>query len=55
MGFLGEKVHSDGFVTLHLTLGSMPLAQTIKVDILVVDYPLAYNVILGHPTLNKIE
>ena len=52
--FFGEKVHLGGYVTLHLTLGSQPQIWIVKVDCLVVDYPSAYNVILGSPTLNKI-
>ena len=54
IGFLGEKVYPDGFVTLYLTLGTKLLTRTIKVDFLVVNYPSAYNVLLGHSTLNKI-
>ena len=53
--FSGEKVHPQGFVTLHLTLGSRPKTRTVKVNFLVVDCPSAYNVILGRPTLNKIK
>ena len=51
IGFSNEKVHLDGFVTLHLTLGT----RTIKVDFLVVNNPSAYNVILGRPILDKIK
>ena len=53
--FSGEKVHPNEFVTLHLTLGTQPRTRTIKVDFLVVNRHLAYNVILGRPTLNKIR
>ena len=52
--FLGEKVHPEGFVTLHLTLGTRPKTRTVKVDFLVVDCPSAYKVIPRRPTLNKI-
>ena len=52
--FSWEKIYLDGFITLHVTLGSRPKTRTIKVDFLVVNSPLAYNVILGRPTLNKI-
>ena len=55
IGFLGEKVHPDGFITLHLMLSTKTLTRTIKVDFLVVDYPLAYNVIIGRPTWNKVD
>ena len=47
-------MHSEGFVTLHLTLGSRPKTRTVKVIFLVVDCRSAYNVILGRLTLNKI-
>ena len=47
IGFSGEKVHLDRFITLHLTLAAKPLTRTIKVDFLVVDCPLTYNVIVG--------
>ena len=52
--FFEEKVHPDGFVTFRLTLGARPRTKTVKVDFLVVDCFLAYNVILGRPILNKI-
>lgn len=54
IGFLGEKIHPDGFVTLYLTLGNRPLTRTIKFDFLVVVASFAYNLILGQLTLNKI-
>ena len=55
IGFSGEKVYLDEFVTLHVTLGNRPRTRTIKVDFLVVNCPSAYNVILGCLTLNKIS
>lgn len=55
IGFSGEKVRPNGYVTLHLTLGARPRTRTIKMDFLVVDYPSTYNVILRRPTLNKIR
>ena len=55
VGFSGEKVYPNGFITLHVTLGNRPTTRTVKVDFLVVDCPSAYNVILGRPTLNKIR
>ena len=53
--FSREKVYPDGFITLHVILGNRPKTRTIKVDFLVVNCPLAYNVILGRSTLNKIR
>ena len=52
--FSGEKVHLDGYVTLHLIFGTWAQTRMIKVDFLVIDYPFTYNMILGRPTLNKI-
>ena len=53
--FSRENVYPDGFITLHVTLDSQPKTRTIKVDFLVINYPSAYNIILGRPTLNKIR
>ena len=52
--FSGEKVYPNGVMTLHLTLGTRSQTRTVKV-ILVVNCPLAYDIILGKPTLNKIS
>ena len=42
--FSGEKVYLDGFITLHVTLGSRPKTRTIKVNFLVINSLSAYNV-----------
>ena len=52
--FSRERLYPDGFITLHVALGSRPKTRIIKVDFFVVNCPSAYNVILGRPTLNKI-
>ena len=39
---------------LHLTLVTKPLYKTIRLKILVVDFPYVYNVILKRLTLNKL-
>ncbi|KAL0427216.1 UNVERIFIED_CONTAM: hypothetical protein Slati_2896400 [Sesamum latifolium] len=51
-GFAGEVVHPRDMILLPLTLGTSPLRKTCLLKFLVVDIPSAYNVILGHPTLN---
>ena len=54
-GFFGEKVLPLGLINLVLTLGD-PLCQaTTTVRFLIVDAPLAYNVLLGRPSLNAIK
>ncbi|KAL0449261.1 UNVERIFIED_CONTAM: hypothetical protein Slati_1482500 [Sesamum latifolium] len=54
-GFAGEVVHPRGIISLPLTLGETPLRRTCLLKFLVVDIPLAYNVILGRPTLNAFR
>ncbi|KAK4381138.1 hypothetical protein Sango_2996600 [Sesamum angolense] len=54
-GFAGEVVHPKGMISLPLTLGATPLRKTCLLKFLVVDSPLAYNVILGRPTLNTFR
>ncbi|KAL0301391.1 UNVERIFIED_CONTAM: hypothetical protein Sradi_6415900 [Sesamum radiatum] len=54
-GFAGEIVHPRGMISLPLTLGTTPLWRTYLLKFLVVDIPLAYNVILGRPMLNAFR
>ena len=51
-GFSGEKVLPLGSIHLALTLGDPPCQATTTVRFLRVDAPLAYNVLLGRPSLN---
>jgi hypothetical protein len=37
---------------MHLSFGTKPLFKTIKANSIIVDYPFAYNVILGQTSLN---
>ncbi|KAL0455573.1 UNVERIFIED_CONTAM: hypothetical protein Slati_0896500 [Sesamum latifolium] len=50
-----EVVHPRGMISLPLTLGTSPIRKTCLLKFLVVDIPLAYNVILGRPTLNTFR
>ena len=54
-GFSGEKVLTLGSIQLVLTLGDPPCQATTIVRFLIVDAPLAYNVLLGRPSLNAIK
>ena len=55
LGFLGEKVLPLRSTQLVLTLGN-PLCQaTTTVKFLIVDAPLAYNMLLGRPSLNALR
>ncbi|KAL0361486.1 UNVERIFIED_CONTAM: hypothetical protein Sradi_3833100 [Sesamum radiatum] len=44
-GFAGEVVHPRSMISLPLTLGTSPIRKTCLLKFLVVDIPLAYNVI----------
>ena len=54
-GFSGERVLPLGSIQLVLTLGDPPCQATAMVRFLIVDAPLAYNMLLGRPSLNAIR
>ncbi|RWW71873.1 hypothetical protein BHE74_00020350 [Ensete ventricosum] len=53
--FTGDTVTPVGVATLPVTFGDEPRTKTLMVHFMVVDLPLAYNVIIGRPTLNKLR
>ena len=55
VSFSGDKVYPRGIVMLTVTAGSYPLQVTNKHNLLVVDSPSFYNVIIGRPTLNRLK
>ena len=52
VGFGGTKVMLVGSITLLVTISTYPQQITKDVTFLVVDCSLAYNAIIGQPTLN---
>ena len=54
-GFSKERVLPLGSIQLVFTLGDPPCQATTTVRFLVVDAPLAYNMLLGRPSLNAIR
>ena len=54
-GFSRERVLPLGSVQLVFTLGDPPCQATTTVRFLIVDTPLAYNMLLGRPSLNAIR
>ncbi|XP_065003905.1 uncharacterized protein LOC135636207 [Musa acuminata AAA Group] len=54
-GFTGDSVSPLETMVLSISIGEEARAKTIITTFMVVDLPLAYNVILGRPTLNKIK
>ena len=55
LGFSGEKVLPLGSTQLVLTLGNPPCQATTVVKFLIVDASLAYNMLLGKPSLNALS
>jgi hypothetical protein len=54
LGFTGDKVCPVGIITLPITVGTYPKAVSKTVDFFVINWPLAYNAIIGRPTLNRL-
>jgi len=44
-----------GMICLPVRFGDKTKFKSLEVDFLVIDVPTAYNVILGWPTLHKVE
>jgi hypothetical protein len=55
MGFIGDRVKPSGVVSLIIEAGTYPKQVRASVEFLIVDCPLAYNVIISRPTLNKLR
>ena len=53
-GFAGDQVEVRGYIELRTTFTDGTASRTEKVKYLVVNAPLAYNILLGRPTLNRI-
>ncbi|XP_058103413.1 uncharacterized protein LOC131246978 [Magnolia sinica] len=54
-GFTGERVISEGAISLLVTAGERQHQVTLMVDFLVVNVPSVHNVILGRPSLNAMR
>ncbi|XP_042404766.1 uncharacterized protein LOC121994961 [Zingiber officinale] len=54
-GFTGNEVLPLSQVRLVISLEEEPLKRTRTINFIVVDAPLAYNVILGQPALNEFR
>ena len=55
IGFTGDKVKPSGVISLIIEAGTYLKQVRASVEFLVVDCPSAYNVIIGHLTLNKLR
>ncbi|RWV82168.1 hypothetical protein GW17_00056357 [Ensete ventricosum] len=54
-GFTGDSISSLDTTTFLVTIGEEPRSKTLVVSFMVVGLPSAYNVIISHPTLNKLR
>jgi len=53
LGFGGQGVNPMGMIRLSVRFGDKTKSKSLEVGFLVIDVPMAYNVILGRPTLYK--
>ncbi|RRT45324.1 hypothetical protein B296_00035613 [Ensete ventricosum] len=54
-GFTGDFVSPMGATTIPVTFGGEPRSKTLVVSFMVVKLPSAYNAIIGHSTLNRLN
>ena len=55
LGFDGQQVNPTGMISLPVRFCSKLKSKNLDVDFLVVDVPMAYNVILRRPTLYRVK
>ncbi|RWV97513.1 hypothetical protein GW17_00039690 [Ensete ventricosum] len=55
IGFTSDSISSLGMATLSITIREEPRSKTMMVTFMVFELPSAYNVILEHPTANKLR
>lgn len=54
-GFTGDSIPHLGIMSLYVTFGGEPYLKIIKAKFMVVNIPSVYNVIIGQPTLNRLQ
>ena len=55
VGFGGQHIYPVGVKKLRVRVGEKDNSRTVDDNFLVVDVPMAYNVIIGHPTLSVLK
>ena len=53
--FTVDSVTHKGVISLPVTVGDYPKQSCVMVDILVIDQPSAFNVVLGRPSLRALK
>ena len=54
VGFLGERVHTKGYIDLFTKFGTGGMTRTINIRYLIIDAYTSYNILLGRPSLNTL-
>ena len=55
MVFMGDFIYPLGTISLHITFDEEPCSKIVMTKFIVVKILLAYNVIIGQPTLNRLN
>ena len=55
VGFGGQHIYPVGVKKLTVRVGERDNSRTVDVNFLVVDVPMAYNIIIGRPTLSVLK
>jgi len=55
VGFGGQPIYPRGVKKLTVRVGEKDNSRIVDVNFLVADVPMAYNVIIGHPTLSMLK
>ena len=55
VGFNGSSTQPLGMIELPVLMGTHPQQASMITNFVMVEAPLAYNVILGRPTLNQVR
>ena len=53
--FTGDSIIPLGVISLPMTLGEYPRQSCVMADLLVIDQPSAFNVVLGRPSLRELR
>jgi len=55
VSFLGERVGTQGYIELYITIGKEKATKTIKIWYLVIDTNTSYNILLERPSINRLR
>ena len=53
--FMGDSIIPLGVISLPMTLGEYPRQSCVMANFLVINQPLAFNTVLGRPSLRELR